>query len=310
MHMRLFKKIADRFHGDGDVQVAQGVPYAVAALEDFIAIGSSDGSVRLFDHSEQEITILTDKKIKASAVTCLDIKRIGPSKHIYVCAGHMKGQVALYKIEGLLEQAEFIARQNSDNLFIKAQDNWFGNLHTKHCKTITDKHDCTISCVKFAGDLSEQIQVISGDIKGCVQLTEHIYSFLSYKSTTTCLMTSRLGATFSLAPFLFAARNQSNQAFLEVIQRLDGDTYKAEKEREMVELKTAKRQGSQIIGFGSLEEVYVAQIKPNPMPLLSIRRPPYIQEGTVPYLDWGHALTPTFRDQSYPVLAIAWGRTI
>jgi hypothetical protein len=30
----------------------------------------------------------------------------------------------------------------------------------------------------------------------------------------------------------------------------------------------------------------------------------------VPYLDWGHALTPTFRDQSYPVLAIAWGRTI
>ena len=50
MHMKVFKKIADRFHGD--VQVAQGVPYSIAALEDFIAIGSSDGSVRLFDHSE------------------------------------------------------------------------------------------------------------------------------------------------------------------------------------------------------------------------------------------------------------------
>ena len=46
------------------------------------------------------------------------------------------------------------------------------------------------------------------------------------------------------------------------------------------------------------------------MPLLSIRRPPYISEGTVPYLDWGYALTPTYRDKSYPVLAIAWGRTI
>ena len=48
--MKIFKKIANRFHGD--VQIAQGVPYSVAALEDFIAIGSSDGSVRLFDHSE------------------------------------------------------------------------------------------------------------------------------------------------------------------------------------------------------------------------------------------------------------------
>ena len=66
----------------------------------------------------------------------------------------------------------------------------------------------------------------------------------------------------------------------------------------------------QIIGFGSLEEVYVAQIMPVAMPLISIRRPSYITAGTVPYLDWGHALTPTFRDQAYPVLAIAWGRTI
>jgi hypothetical protein len=47
MHMQLYDKIADRFHGD--VKVAQGVPYSIAALEDYIAIGSSDGSVRLFD---------------------------------------------------------------------------------------------------------------------------------------------------------------------------------------------------------------------------------------------------------------------
>ena len=51
-------------------------------------------------------------------------------------------------------------------------------------------------------------------------------------------------------------------------------------------------------------------MRPANIPLLSIRRPPYIQAGTVPYLDWGNALTPTFRDQAYPVLAIAWGRTI
>ena len=44
--------------------------------------------------------------------------------------------------------------------------------------------------------------------------------------------------------------------------------------------------------------------------MLSMRRAPYVQPGTVPYLDWGGALTPTFRDRVYPVLAIAWGRTI
>jgi len=67
---------------------------------------------------------------------------------------------------------------------------------------------------------------------------------------------------------------------------------------------------AQIIAFGSLDEVYIAAIKPQALPLVSLRRPAYISAGTVPYLDWGAALTPTYRDQAYPVVAIAWGRTI
>ena len=43
-----------------------------------------------------------------------------------------------------------------------------GNINPKHCKTLDDLHDTTISCIKFVGDLCEQIQVISGDIKGNV----------------------------------------------------------------------------------------------------------------------------------------------
>ena len=80
------------------------MPYSIAALEDLIAIGSSDGSVRLFDHQEQEISVLTDKKVKGSAVTCIDFRRLGDEKVIYIVSGHMKGQVAIYKIQGLLEQ--------------------------------------------------------------------------------------------------------------------------------------------------------------------------------------------------------------
>lgn len=65
-----------------------------------------------------------------------------------------------------------------------------------------------------------------------------------------------------------------------------------------------------MIAFGSLDEVYVCQFRPCSSSLLSLRRPPYVQAGSVPYLDWGLALTPSFRDKAYPVLAIAWGRTV
>jgi hypothetical protein len=46
------------------------------------------------------------------------------------------------------------------------------------------------------------------------------------------------------------------------------------------------------------------------MELKCIERPEYIETGTVPYLDWGYGLSPTYRDKNYPILAIAWGRTI
>ena len=114
----------------------------------------------------------------------------------------MKGQVVLYKIEGLLTQQEFIARQNTTNLLLKAQDNFFGNVRVKHCKTISDKHSTTISCIKFVGDFTEQVQVISGDVSGLVQWADFKSNLLGFSVTITCLMTNRLGAAFSLAPLI------------------------------------------------------------------------------------------------------------
>lgn len=101
MHMQTYKMIAERFHGD--IKVAQGVPYSIAALEDIIAIGSSDGSVRLFDTSEQEIKVLSDRSVAGHAVTCLDMKRVGEKKEIFVVAGHAKGQISVYIIRGLFQ---------------------------------------------------------------------------------------------------------------------------------------------------------------------------------------------------------------
>jgi hypothetical protein len=46
------------------------------------------------------------------------------------------------------------------------------------------------------------------------------------------------------------------------------------------------------------------------MEIFCIDRPDYVDPGIVPYLDWGEGLSPVYRDSSYPILAITWGRTI
>ena len=42
------------------------------------------------------------------------------------------------------------------------------------------------------------------------------------------------------------------------MQRLDGNVYKTETEKQVIAQQMAKRHNAQIIGFGSLDEVYVA----------------------------------------------------
>ena len=103
--------------------------------------------------------------------------------------------------------------------------------------------------------------MISGDVKGAIQLTEFRDGTFRFKATPYCLMQSRLGATFSLAPLIYSqnqSRLDANQAYLEVMSRLDGNVYNTEKEKEVQMQRMAKQQGSQLVGFGSLEEVYIA----------------------------------------------------
>ena len=202
MHMTAFKKIAERFHGD--IKVAQGVPYSIAALEDILAIGSSDGSVRLFDNSEQEIKVLSDKSVKGHAVTCLDMKRIGDKKDIFVAAGHAKGQISMYIIKGLFQQAEFLARQNSNSNVYKLQDNLFGNVQAKHCKTIDDISKSTIVTIKFVGEFNsiKDINVLTSDLQGAVFLSTFSDGIFTFSCNKVCIMRNRLGPSYSLAPLL------------------------------------------------------------------------------------------------------------
>jgi hypothetical protein len=254
MHMKLFKQIADRFHGD--IKIAQGVPYSIAALEDFIAIGSSDGSVRLFDQNEQEIKTLMDKSTKQNAVTCLDFKRIGPQKHIYVASGHIKGQVALYEIKGLLQQEELQARQNQVDAFTALEKDIFGNVSFKHKKTVDDIHATTVVSIKFVGDFRNELSVISSDLRGVVYMSTFDCGRLFCSVNKKCLWTKRLGAAYSLAPLISIGSN-ANLAYLEVMERLDRTVYKSQKEQKAVAGRL-QDVGPSIVGFGSLEEIYVA----------------------------------------------------
>ena len=55
MHFKHLPSISETFHSN---QSKSGFPYAIAALESYVAIGSSDGGVRLFDEHEREIRLL------------------------------------------------------------------------------------------------------------------------------------------------------------------------------------------------------------------------------------------------------------
>jgi hypothetical protein len=65
-----------------------------------------------------------------------------------------------------------------------------------------------------------------------------------------------------------------------------------------------------LIAFGALERVVLTQVRPTPIEIVSIERPDYIEAQIVPYLDWGEGLSPVYRDSTYPILAITWGRTV
>ena len=67
---------------------------------------------------------------------------------------------------------------------------------------------------------------------------------------------------------------------------------------------------TQLVAFGSLTRILIAQISPQAKELVFIDKPDYIEMGTVPYLDWGYGLSPCCRDKSYPMLAIAWGKIL
>ena len=162
-------------------------------------------------------------------------------------------------------------------------------------------HKTTVVSVKFIGNPRKECTIISSDLKGIVYVTSFDDGMFLFTAHKKLLMEKRLGPSYSIAPLQIRPVVNFDK-FLVNMQ--SPEEAEAEKKR-LIEVYN-----QQICAFGTLDEIYVAVIKPKAIPMMSCRRPPYINPGTVPYLDWGNALTPTYRDTSYPTLALAWGRVV
>lgn len=77
------------------------MPQCLASYEEYLCVGESSGSVRLFDTQQNQIHHLTDRAVKSNGVTCLDMKRIDKNLNMFVICGHAKGQLTLYEVRGL-----------------------------------------------------------------------------------------------------------------------------------------------------------------------------------------------------------------
>lgn len=75
----------------------------IGSLEEYVAVGTAGGEVKLYDSSETELKILTDKSVRGNPVTCLDIKRVDKGQNVFVVCGHSRGHISLYEVKGLVQ---------------------------------------------------------------------------------------------------------------------------------------------------------------------------------------------------------------
>ena len=86
-HQKIFTKIAEKCVVPGRKEQST----CIASLEEYIAVGTNDGTVRVFDSTEFEIKTLSDRTVKGHPVTCMDMKRVDKNQNVFVVCGHSRG---------------------------------------------------------------------------------------------------------------------------------------------------------------------------------------------------------------------------
>lgn len=82
------------------------------------------------------------------------------------------------------------------------RDNVFGNIQFKHHKTVDDAHKTSVVAVKFVGDFSCDLQVVSCDLSGTICITLFKDTVMFYRTDVKPILQKRLSASFCLAPLV------------------------------------------------------------------------------------------------------------
>lgn len=64
-----------------------------------------------------------------------------------------------------------------------------------------------------------------------------------------------------------------------------------------------------LAAFGAANEVVICSLNPI-AELMCIKKPTLVRNMQLPYIDWGYGLTPTVREQTVPICAVAWDQII
>lgn len=123
------------------------------------------------------------------------------------------------------------------------------------------------------------INIISSEETGRVRITEVTRKnlFGGFNHSTTSLFERRLKNTVTIS-----------------LQKVEPDVH-----------PSAFCDGKQLVAIGAVNEVVICSLNPI-AELLSIKKPKLVRNMQLPYIDWGYGLTPTVREHTVPICAIAW----
>ena len=64
-----------------------------------------------------------------------------------------------------------------------------------------------------------------------------------------------------------------------------------------------------MFALATLDRIHIFTVYPgNEVEVIDML--PLVEPGTVPAVAWGYGLSPSYRDKTYPLLAVGWGRVV
>lgn len=118
------------------------------------------------------------------------------------------------------------------------------------------------------------------------------------------------GPSYIICPLYY---DYESKGRIGAFSSIDANPYLTERDRNLFEFDVGEelaQKRNHLVAFGALDRIVLTQVQPELSELFYLERPEYIDAGVVPYLDWGEGLSPVYRDRTYPILAITWGRTV